>query len=266
MMEEERDAAVAAAVGVSPLSLPAQRASPVLEVVQDLPAPSAANAAAAAAAAAAANSAEVYSNALPPADAMVVVDMGFSFTHVFCFYKGRALQHATVRLNVGGKLLTNYLKEVLSYRQLNVMDEFDLVTQAMESTCYVAQDFKHDMLATRGLASPAHGPIVREFVLPDYKNVLQGYVRDPSEFTPEQRREHMAEDAPQSLRLESERFAVPELLFKPSDIGIKQAGVAECIVQAIHKCPPFLQPVLPGNVLLTGGCANFPGLQVMTLI
>eukprot|EP00611_Tribonema_gayanum_P007257 TRINITY_DN1660_c0_g1_i1.p2 TRINITY_DN1660_c0_g1~~TRINITY_DN1660_c0_g1_i1.p2 ORF type:complete len:122 (+),score=34.85 TRINITY_DN1660_c0_g1_i1:463-828(+) len=94
MMEEERDAAVAAAVGVSPLSLPAQRASPVLEVVQDLPAPSAANAAAAAAAAAAANSAEVYSNALPPADAMVVVDMGFSFTHVFCFYKGRALQHA----------------------------------------------------------------------------------------------------------------------------------------------------------------------------
>jgi actin-related protein 6 len=35
----------------------------------------------------------------------------------------------TVRLNVGGKLLSNYMKEILSYRQLNLMDEFELVTQ-----------------------------------------------------------------------------------------------------------------------------------------
>jgi hypothetical protein len=40
----------------------------------------------------------------------------------------------TVRLNVGGKLLTNYLKEILSYRQLNVMDEFDLVTNVSTLT------------------------------------------------------------------------------------------------------------------------------------
>jgi hypothetical protein len=32
-------------------------------------------------------------------------------------------------VNVGGKLLTNYLKETLSYRQWNMMDEFKLIDQ-----------------------------------------------------------------------------------------------------------------------------------------
>lgn len=31
-----------------------------------------------------------------------------------------------LRVNVGGKLLTNYLKEVVSYRQWNMMDEFEV--------------------------------------------------------------------------------------------------------------------------------------------
>lgn len=33
------------------------------------------------------------------------------------------------RLNIGGKLLTNYLKELVSYRQWNMMDEFLLMNQ-----------------------------------------------------------------------------------------------------------------------------------------
>jgi hypothetical protein len=35
------------------------------------------------------------------------------------------------RVNIGGKLLTNYLKEVVSYRQWNMMDEFKLMEQVM---------------------------------------------------------------------------------------------------------------------------------------
>jgi hypothetical protein len=33
------------------------------------------------------------------------------------------------RLNIGGKLLTNYLKELVSYRQWNMMDEYILMNQ-----------------------------------------------------------------------------------------------------------------------------------------
>ena len=35
--------------------------------------------------------------------------------------------------------------------------------------------------------------------------------------------------------METERFCVPELLFRPSDIGIDQAGVAEAAWQSLQS-------------------------------
>ena len=39
------------------------------------------------------------------------------------------------------------------------------------------------------------------------------------------------------LTMETERFCVPELLFNPSDIGIKQAGIAEATWQSLQSLP-----------------------------
>lgn len=41
----------------------------------------------------------------------------------------------------------------------------------------------------------------------------------------------------QILRLTNERFAVPEVLFHPSDIGIQEMGIPEAIVNSINKMP-----------------------------
>lgn len=41
----------------------------------------------------------------------------------------------------------------------------------------------------------------------------------------------------QILRLTNERFAVPEMLFHPSDIGIQEMGIPEAIVDSISKMP-----------------------------
>lgn len=49
------------------------------------------------------------------------------------------------RINVGGKHLTNQLKEVISYRQLMVMDENYVMNQIKEDLCYVSTDFDIDM-------------------------------------------------------------------------------------------------------------------------
>lgn len=46
----------------------------------------------------------------------VVVDAGFSFTHAVPLCDGRVLWPAVRRINLGGKALTNYLKELVSYR------------------------------------------------------------------------------------------------------------------------------------------------------
>ena len=37
--------------------------------------------------------------------------------------------------------------------------------------------------------------------------------------------------------MHNERFAVPEVLFHPSDIGIQEMGVAEALVHSISCCP-----------------------------
>ena len=45
---------------------------------------------------------------------------------------GRVLLEGVKRVNVGGKLLTNLLKENLSFRQVNVQDCTHLVNQIKE--------------------------------------------------------------------------------------------------------------------------------------
>lgn len=65
----------------------------------------------------------------------------------------------------------------------------------------------------------------------------------------------------QVIRVASERFAVPEVLFSPSDIGINQAGIPEMITQSVSKCPPIFERDLYNNVIIAGGNSNIPGLR-----
>lgn len=46
----------------------------------------------------------------------LVVDAGFSFTHALPIFDGHLLETGVRRINLGGKLLTNYFKELVSYR------------------------------------------------------------------------------------------------------------------------------------------------------
>ncbi len=50
------------------------------------------------------------------AGAAVIVDAGFSSTTIAPFFDGRLLESSVRRINLGGKLLTNYFKELVSYR------------------------------------------------------------------------------------------------------------------------------------------------------
>ena len=48
------------------------------------------------------------------------------------------------RVNIGGKLLTNYLKELVSFLQWYMMEDTYVINAAKESCCYVAMDFDRD--------------------------------------------------------------------------------------------------------------------------
>ncbi|KAF8886226.1 actin-related protein Arp6 [Gymnopilus junonius] len=187
---------------------------------------------------------------LPPPDCAIIIDSGFSFTHVVPMIDGKVVWNAVKRLDVGGKLLTNQLKELVSFRQWNMMDETYIMNQVKETCCYVSTDFKRDSEICR--IDPKHNPIVQEYILPDLSTNRKGRVRLPDDIITE---------TDQILVMNNERFTVPELLFRPDDIGIDQAGLPFTIAHCISLLPSDLQGMFWANIGLIGGNTKFIGFR-----
>jgi actin-related protein len=76
----------------------------------------------------------------------IVIDSGYSFTHIQPIYNGNILYHASKRVNVGGKLITNYLKELISYKSWNMMEEnYNIINQIKEKLAYVSLDYDREL-------------------------------------------------------------------------------------------------------------------------
>lgn len=86
------------------------------------------------------------------AQCSLVVDCGFSFTHASPVLQNFTLNYGVRRMDLGGKALTNYLKELVSYRSLNVMDETLLIDDAKEKLCFVSLDVPCDLRLARSAA------------------------------------------------------------------------------------------------------------------
>ena len=137
-------------------------------------------------------------------------------------------------IDIGGKLLTNHLKEIISYRQIHVLDETYVMNACKEDSCFVSLDYKKDMNQSNAEAkiNPRRHPdfqyqISRDYVLPDFTSIRRGYLK-PADQTGKKPKEDDC-TVEQTIRLNNERFAVPELLFSPSDVGISQTGIPEAI-------------------------------------
>lgn len=77
---------------------------------------------------------------IPPA-ACLVIDSGYSFTHIIPIINGKIFKPAVKRIDVGGKLLTNYLKDTISYRHFNLQDDTYEINKIKENLCFVSLDF-----------------------------------------------------------------------------------------------------------------------------
>lgn len=53
---------------------------------------------------------------------------------------------------MGGKLLTNQLKELVSFRQWNMMEETHVMNEVKETCCYVSSDTHRDLEICRWVA------------------------------------------------------------------------------------------------------------------
>ncbi|ORY80012.1 actin family, partial [Protomyces lactucae-debilis] len=178
----------------------------------------------------------------------LVVDVGFSHTHITPIIDGQVATMHVKRLDIGGKFLTNVLKESISFRHYNMMEETLLVEHIKEACCFVSMEFEKDMERARD------GTLKTQYLLPDVATNTPGRLVEAEDIAA------LSEDA-QLLPLTSETFTIPELLFTPSDMSHTQGGVVDGIVQAIETLPRHIQGLLLANIIVLGNSSRFKNFE-----
>jgi actin-related protein 6 len=205
-----------------------------------------------------------------PQECLLVIDTSYSDTTISPIYQGQLVQPAVRRLTVGGKLLTNYLKELSSLRHYNMMEETYLLNEAKEAVSFVApsaKQFSNDLERTwkgrLGDKRTLDSSIVLDYVLPDYEQAIHGYARPHDPVKSKMRRGLQAAQGPREdvLPLGNERFTVPELLFNPTDIGIQEVGLPVAIMESLSTLPEVMRVGMLANVLVVGGNSLIPGFM-----
>lgn len=147
------------------------------------------------------------------------------------------------------------------------------MNEVKEAICFVSNDFKRDLERTwKGTSNSrketlrGEREIVVDYVLPDYSAHKQGYMRphDPSLSAKMRKIGSLAgtgEPVEDYMTLSNERFAVPELLFNPCDVGMKQPGLPETVLQSLSGLPSGLWPAMLANILVVGGNSKIEGFM-----
>ena len=160
----------------------------------------------------------------------VVLDSGETISHVVPTFEGYAIPHATVKIPIGGRDLTNYMRKILKERGIvfNNQSESHIVQDIKETMTYVVADFQG------GLKESAESHACEmNYEMPDGRKILIG----------------------------NERFRCPEVLFQPGLCGKRDlAGFHEQVFEAIMRTDRDVQGEMTPNIVLSGGNSLFDGL------
>lgn len=212
------------------------------------------------------------------------------------------------------------------------MDEFYIVNEVKEKTCYVSKNFVQELslaanTTTTNCSTPANNYEKHvDFLLPDFVSTFEGTVVPYAASIPshpnaevstagassvaaiveddesssnsvhqakdgdeeegdseveeeeetneqrrvriqrqrqeERRRRELEEQERQVLKISTERFTVPEVLFSPSYVGLhRQCGIVDAIYQSVEACPAYQRAAMYQNILLIGGNAKLPNMR-----
>jgi actin-related protein len=166
----------------------------------------------------------------------IVVESGADVTHAVPIFEGYALPHAILRLDMGGKDVSEYLRKKLATKGPQYVfshNQMDIVRDIKEKLCYVAPVSYEEEKARQQSEKP--------YELPD--GVVIGIDREA-------------------------RTSCAETLFQPSllnDFGgddhlaSASKGIADLCFESIQKCDKDLQKDLFSSVVLAGGTSMLPG-------
>ncbi|CCK71258.1 Arp6p KNAG_0G02010 [Huiozyma naganishii CBS 8797] len=181
-------------------------------------------------------------------DFQLVIDSGFNCTWVVPIIKGVPFYKAIKKMDIGGRFLNGLLKETLSFRHYNMMDETILLNNIKEKCLFVSPVSYFDSFKTKQQQAV-------EYVLPDFQTSFLGYLVDESN------RKGIDRGSVQTITLTDERFAVPETFFHPEMANILKPGLVETILEAISMVPEPLRPILVSNIVCVGGNFKLPHMS-----
>eukprot|EP00761_Pharyngomonas_kirbyi_P014624 gb/GECH01014654.1/.p1 GENE.gb/GECH01014654.1/~~gb/GECH01014654.1/.p1 ORF type:complete len:382 (+),score=96.15 gb/GECH01014654.1/:1-1146(+) len=158
----------------------------------------------------------------------VVLDSGDGVTYAVPIFGGYTIPNAITRVDVAGRDITNYLMLLLrkgGYR-FHTSAEREIVRSVKEEMCYVPFSLKKEDEIHRKDADDLY-----DYKLPDGE----------------------------TIRVGSEKFRAPEVLFNPALIGLEYEGVHNCLMSAIQKSDIDIRKKLYSSIILSGGSTLFKG-------
>lgn len=164
----------------------------------------------------------------------LVVDSGDGVSHTVPVYEGFSLPHAILRMDIAGRVLTNYVKKLLLQHtgmDFTSSSEMEVVKDIKETLCFTAEtSAQYDEFKNNAATSSQHD---KSYTLPDKQVItVKGAVR----------------------------FMGPELLFKPELDGLTCDSVSSLTVKSISAADIDVRKELTKNLILSGGSTMFEGL------
>lgn len=155
----------------------------------------------------------------------LVLDSGDGVSHVVPIYEGYSLPHAIQRLDLAGRDITTFLGKILTETGVSMTTtaEMEITRCIKEKLCYVSLDYENEI---------ANNKEEVDFVMPDE----------------------------QVIKVGTQRFRAPEILFNPSMNGLESSGIHDSIYKSIQKCDVDIRKDLYGSIVLSGGTTCFPNL------
>ena len=165
----------------------------------------------------------------------LVVDSGDGVTHVVVIYDGYSIKHATQRMDLAGRSLTEYLQKYLTEEGVSFKGTGDkeIVKAIKEKLCYVALDYEQELADYQRGKDKVESDKRAEFELPDGTKMKVGDLR----------------------------IRTPECLFRPGLLGLDIPGIHKQIYESVQKSDIDLRRDLFENITLSGGTTMFDGLQ-----